>query len=262
MPRLAFLCASLLAAGLAVAQDKPAEQPHDMGHHHDRFMQGGMHHSLAKGVTLDSKLDSAAHTVTLRIGPIELPAYTSHSQMPQPPDLVWAIPFDGWLLAYHPKLVDGAGNPVPGIVLHHTAFWNTDRSDFLCPNKEEHIFGAGSELTDWIEIPGYGYRVQKGDIDSGTLRHAGKGLNVLRKAEAAKTKSRSKEARADAWIEPHRFDYPVNISALFLAYVCDQIRVGNFQGKKSVAGVLNEFGAANVRNEKDGRRRFGTDRTV
>src|SRR5207237_4457643 len=58
---------------------------------------------------------------------------------------------------------DAGGNAVPGTVLHHVAFWNENRADFLCPNKEEHIFGAGSELTDWAEIGGYGYRVQKGE---------------------------------------------------------------------------------------------------
>jgi hypothetical protein len=122
-----------------------------------------MHHGLAKGVTLDAKMDSAAHTVTLHVGPMNLPAHTGHMKMPQPPDQVWQIPFDGWLLAYHPKLVDAAGHEVPGTVLHHTAFWNENRSDFLCPNKEEHIFGAGSEMTDWAEVPGYGYHVQKDD---------------------------------------------------------------------------------------------------
>jgi hypothetical protein len=60
-------------------------------------------------------------------------------------------------------LVDANGNEVPGRVLHHTAFWNENRADFLCPNKEEHIFGAGDEMTNWIQVPGYGYRVQKGD---------------------------------------------------------------------------------------------------
>jgi hypothetical protein len=84
-------------------------------------------------------------------------------KMPQPPDLLWTIPITGWLLSYHPKIVDASGNPVPGIVLHHVAFWNENRSDFLCPNKDEHIFGAGGELTDWAQIPGYGYRVQKDD---------------------------------------------------------------------------------------------------
>jgi len=84
-------------------------------------------------------------------------------KMPQPADLIWKIPISGWLLAYHPKLVDASGNTVPGIVLHHVAFWNENRPDFLCANKEEHIFGAGGELTDWAEMPGFGYRVEQGD---------------------------------------------------------------------------------------------------
>ena len=150
------------------AQDKPAEPPHDMedmqhGSHDGGFMQGGMHHAVAKGVTLDAKVDAATHTIALRVGPITLPAHTSHMKMPQPPDVYWTISLDGWLLAYSPRLVDANGNAVPGTVLHHTAFWNTNRADFLCPNKEEHIFGAGGEMTNWMQVPGYGYRVEKGD---------------------------------------------------------------------------------------------------
>src|SRR5216683_2398926 len=165
MKRILTICgAILLNAGVALAEDKPVEAPHDMRHmRHGGFMQGGMHHAVAKGVTLDAKVDAAAHTVTLRVGPMNLPAHTSHMKMPQPPDLVWEVPMNGWLLAYHPKLVDASGNPVPGTVLHHVAFWNENRADFLCPNKEEHIFGAGSEMTDWAEIPGFGYRVEKGN---------------------------------------------------------------------------------------------------
>src|SRR5712664_1631723 len=153
-----FWAAAIAFAPFSFAQEKPAEHAH-----HGAFMQGGMHHAVAKGVTLDSKVDSNAHSVTLRVGPMNLPANTDHVKMPQPPDLIWAVSFEGWLLAYHPRLVDSNGNAVPGTVLHHTAFWNEDRADFLCPNKEEHIFGAGSEMTNWAEIPGYGYRVQKGD---------------------------------------------------------------------------------------------------
>ena len=150
------ICIAVFLTPFAVAQ----ETEHA---HHGGFMQEGMHHAVAKGVMLDAKVDAATRSVTLRVGPMTLPANTSHTSMPQPPDLVWQIPFDGWLLAYHPRMVDAAGNAVPGTVLHHTAFWNANRSDFLCPNKEEHIFGAGSEMTDWGEVPGYGYRVQKGD---------------------------------------------------------------------------------------------------
>jgi hypothetical protein len=122
-----------------------------------------MHHAMAKGVKLEEKMDAATHTITVRVGPMMLPAHTSHMKMPQPPDLIWTIPVDAWLLAYTPRLVDSNASEVPGRVLHHVAFWNENRSDFLCPNKEEHIFGAGSEMTHWAQIPGYGYRVQKGD---------------------------------------------------------------------------------------------------
>ena len=166
MKKMAVICASVVASAViwdsAMAREKPPA-PDMQQMQHGAFMQGGMHHVVAKGVKLDEQLDQASHTVTLRIGPMHLPARTSHRKMPQPPDLTWTIPFDGWLLAYHPKLVDASGGAVPGTVLHHVAFWNENRPDFLCPNKEEHIFGAGSEMTDWAQVPGFGYRVQKGD---------------------------------------------------------------------------------------------------
>ncbi|MHB8608931.1 MAG: hypothetical protein ACYDCG_11570 [Candidatus Acidiferrales bacterium] len=161
--RTTFFClASLFIGGSLVAQNKPADAPSDMEHmQHGSFMHGGMHHTIATRVKLEQKIDG--HTIIVRIGPMNLPAHTSHMKMPQPPDLIWHIPIDGWLLAYAPKLVDTNGNAVPGRLLHHTAFWNENRADFLCPNKEEHIFGAGGELTNWAEVPGYGYRVNKGD---------------------------------------------------------------------------------------------------
>ncbi len=174
MRKRILLLIAALAAGRAnlVAQEKPAEAPHDMEHmqhgamkHGSRsgFMQHGMSHAVAQGVKLEEKMDEAAHVVTLREGPMNLPANTSHTKAAQPPDVTWTIPFDGWLLGYAPKMMDAAGGAVPGKLLHHTAFWNVDRSDFLCRNKEEHIFGAGSEMNLWPAIPGYGYRVQKGD---------------------------------------------------------------------------------------------------
>src|SRR5216684_6101478 len=164
-PIIVALLLSLPFAASAAQRDQPAAQPHDMEHmqhSHGGFMQD-MHHAVAKGIKIEQQVDSASHTITLREGPMTLPARTGHMKMPQPRDLFWSIPIDGWLLAYAPRLVDARGNAVPGTVLHHTAFWNTNRADFLCPNKEEHIFGAGSEMTNWAEIPGYGYRVQKGD---------------------------------------------------------------------------------------------------
>ena len=160
MGKTGLFITAFLAASATAAQEKVHDMQH-LQHSHDGFMQGGMHHAVAKGVLLAQSDDG--QQITLKIGPLNLPAHTSHMKMPQPADLIWKIPISGWLLAYHPKLVDASGNPVPGIVLHHVAFWNEDRPDFLCPNKEEHIFGAGSELTDWAEMPGFGYRVEQGD---------------------------------------------------------------------------------------------------
>jgi len=160
IPCLSFL---VLLAVLPALSQKPGGMPQEKAHAHGGFMQQGMHHATAKGVKLALTTDARTHTITLRIGPMSLPARTPHGKMPQPADLVWTIADSGWLLAYHPTLVEASGAAVPGVVLHHVAFWNENRSDFLCPNKEEHIFGAGGELTDWTEFPGFGYRVEKGD---------------------------------------------------------------------------------------------------
>jgi hypothetical protein len=91
---LAICGAILLAAAFFSAQEKPvaaskeiqtthtgldqgAAKPLPMQHEHHGFMQEGMHHAVAKGVTLDAKVDVAAHTVTLRIGPMTLAARVS-----------------------------------------------------------------------------------------------------------------------------------------------------------------------------------------
>jgi hypothetical protein len=197
-----------------LTQDKPAETPQDMEHMQHAslnggFMQGAMHHTLAKGVKLEQQIDG--HKITVRVGPMNLPAHTNHMKMSQPSDLEWQIPIDGWLLSYTPKLVDANGNAVPGRVLHHVAFWNENRSDFLCPNKEEHIFGAGGELTNWIQIPGYGYRVKKGDkIRIETMVHNPTDISydkvylevsIPYQEESADTGAASMKSYYPAWID-------------------------------------------------------------
>jgi len=157
----------------AAAQQRPEAKPHDMSNmQHGGFMQEGMRHATAKGVKLAVEVEATTHTITLRVGPMDLPANTSHMRMAQPPDLTWTIADAAWLLGYRARLVDASGAAVPGVVLHHVAFWNENRPDFLCPNKDEHIFGAGGELTDWAPVPGFGYRVEKGDrIRIETMMH-------------------------------------------------------------------------------------------
>lgn len=133
------------------------------------------HHAAGHAVAEDAELEATEAepgVITLRLGPLSLPARSGHDEVAQAPNRFWEIPFDGWILSYAPRLTNGAGEPVPGRLLHHVAFWNTRRSDFLCPNKEEHIFGAGGEMNEWMALPGVGYRVAAGDrIRVSTMFH-------------------------------------------------------------------------------------------
>jgi hypothetical protein len=154
MKRMASLGIVVALAAFAPRAAAQREDPH--AHH-------GGQHRVATQATLKVERPPMGSLLTLRIGPLNLPANSDHMAVAQPADTYWEVPFDGWLAAYHPRTVNEKGEAIPGKVLHHVAFWNTSRSDFLCPNKEEHIFGAGGEMNDWPEIPGFGYRVAKGD---------------------------------------------------------------------------------------------------
>lgn len=163
MRRLSAMLAVLVCAAAAAAQHEHHAPP--QGHH-------GGNHAIAENVKLVSSDNPAAQSITVRLGPLNLPANSDHSAVAQAPDQYLDIPFDGWFIAYHPRLTDAAGNTIPGRLLHHVAFWNVSRSDFLCPNKEEHIFGAGGEMNDWPALPGFGYPVTKGNrIRVNTMFH-------------------------------------------------------------------------------------------
>ena len=161
MKRFRLVLVTLVALW-AWARPVPAQ------HEHHKMIQ----HQTATGLKLDVSDDSAAQIMTMRLGPLNLPAHSDHHAVPQPHDYFLTIPFDGWLVAYHPRIVSDAGENLPGRLIHHVAFHNMARSDFLCPKKEEHIFGAGGEMNDWPALPGVGYRVAKGDrIRIGTMWH-------------------------------------------------------------------------------------------
>lgn len=150
----AFSCTS--TASWAQAEQQEAR-------HHGMMHAGDEEHPVSKTARLTVADDPATHVMTVRIGPVSLSANAEHMAVPQPPTLWLTIPISGWLTAYHPSLVDASGQTLPNKLLHHVAFYDTARPDFLCSNKEEHIFGAGAEMNDWPTIPGFGYRVHKDD---------------------------------------------------------------------------------------------------
>ena len=152
MKRRGLYFATILAACLVA---RPFSAQHE---HH-----GMTHHLTASEAKLDVQDDSIAQILTVRLGPVNLPAHSDHHSVAQPPNFTLTIPFDGWVLAYHPRLINDAGEKLPSRLLHHVGFWNTERSDFLCPQKQEHIFGAGGEMNDWPALPRVGYRVAKGE---------------------------------------------------------------------------------------------------
>jgi len=157
---------SILACAVTAALALPAHAaaPQFWHHHHESG-------PLQKDVKMTVH-QVAGDALEIRLGPYDLPAHTPHDAMPQAPDFFWDVPFDGWLVAYAPNLIDEEGNDITAKLLHHVGFWNTGREDFLCPNKEEHVFGAGGELTRWPPLPGFGYEVHHGDrIRISTMFH-------------------------------------------------------------------------------------------
>jgi len=173
--------------------------------------QHGHHHHQSAGVQKDAVLTVhpvAVDALELRLGPFNLPAHTPHDQMPQAPDFFWDVPFDGWLVAYAPSLLDADGSDIDAKLLHHVAFWNTGRQDFLCPNKEEHIFGAGAELTRWPPLAGFGYAVHHGDrIRISTMFHNPTGTSYPKAYLAVQVNF--VKAAPDSGIPQLRSVYPV-----------------------------------------------------
>ena len=157
-----FAALTILFA-LFICPDCSAQADQQEVKHHGMMHAMDAQHPVSETAKLSVSNNAAANELILRVGPMNLPPHTDHMAMAQPPVLLFTIPFDGWITAFHPRLANSRGRPLPNRLLHHVAFYNMERTDFLCSNKEEHIFGAGGEMNDWPAVPGFGYRVKRGD---------------------------------------------------------------------------------------------------
>src|SRR5205823_7810362 len=110
------LCFSALLVLLLNAPSVPGQHEHH-----------GMHHKMAADARVEVLDDAAAQVLTVRAGPINLPARSDHTAVAQAPELFLEIPFDCWIVAYHPRVVDADGAVLPGRLLHHVGYWNTAR---------------------------------------------------------------------------------------------------------------------------------------
>ncbi len=121
------LCLSLL---LFVSAWSFAQHQHEHQHHSE-----GMAHRTDPAAKLTVSDDAAARVLTVRIGPLNLPAHASHMEIAQAASQMLTVPVEGWFTAYHPRLVDAAGNALPSRMLHHVAFWHTGRPDSSAPTS-------------------------------------------------------------------------------------------------------------------------------
>src|SRR5579864_8642803 len=71
--------------------------------HHGMMHAMDMQHRVSKTAKLAVTDDPSAQHMTVRVGPVELPAHADHMAVAQPRDLFLSVPFDGWLVAYHPR---------------------------------------------------------------------------------------------------------------------------------------------------------------
>ena len=122
---------------------------------------GNVHRSARQGdVKVELRDDVAQGVLTIRIGPMNLPAHMPHRYLP---DLFMPVPFDAWFIAYHSGLLDEQEQFLPRNLLHHLVLFNSTARDMICEENKEVLFAAGSELTIYPEVPGMGYRVKEGN---------------------------------------------------------------------------------------------------
>lgn len=119
------------------------------------------HHKIhrVQGVTVEVSNLPDKQELIVRIGPFDLPGQSGPTVSR---DLFLTIPFDGWIISYEPRVIDGAGRSLPGRLLHHIAFINTARRSVLCEKGQQLIFSTGGEMTTWSVLPNMGYPVENG----------------------------------------------------------------------------------------------------
>jgi len=86
------------------------------------------------------------------LGPIDLPARASH-HMAQLPVQEGVIPFDLTIRGYRTHIIDGDGEPVPRVVLHHMNLLDPGRRELFLPIMLRVL--AASHETRPVSLPGW-----------------------------------------------------------------------------------------------------------
>ena len=96
--------------------------------------------------------DPARRELAIILGPINLPAHTSH-HMEQLPVQEGVFPFDMTIRGYRTHIVSGDGAPVPRSVLHHVNLLDPGRRELFLPIMLRML--AASHETPPVRMPGW-----------------------------------------------------------------------------------------------------------
>ena len=142
---LVLLPGLALGAGPAAAlQSEPA--PPMSGH--------SGHPAAAPSVAALEVIDDPANeTLTIALGPIDLPAGITHHELAQLPVQEGTYPFDFTIRGFHAEAVDAEGDPVPQAVIHHLNLLDPGRRELFLPIMLRVI--AASHETPPVRVPGW-----------------------------------------------------------------------------------------------------------
>lgn len=97
--------------------------------------------------------DPENETLTIALGPIDLPAGITHHELDQLPVQRGSYPFDFTIRGYYVEAVDGDGNPVPQAVIHHLNLLDPGRRELFLPIMLRVL--AASHETPPVHVPGW-----------------------------------------------------------------------------------------------------------
>jgi hypothetical protein len=105
----------------------------------------------------------AEKTLVIALGPIDLPARTSHHDLEQLAVQEGTVPFDLMIRGFRIEAVDGDGNEVPQIVVHHANILDPERRELFLPIMRRVV--AASHETKPQKLPGwlFGFPMVEGD---------------------------------------------------------------------------------------------------
>ena len=93
------------------------------------------------------------NTLTIELGPIDLPAGVSHHELDQIPVQEARLPFDFTIRGVFADAVDEDGQPVPRQVLHHANLLDPGRRELFLPIMLRVM--ASSHETPRVSVPGW-----------------------------------------------------------------------------------------------------------